>query len=159
MNETGRVYQAIRAGVPRLMEKKMATRFTIGKTMNKDHRSKGVSPDSAASSRITRITLLLLLCLALLPIAAQAGLVYGRVYLDRSRMLPAGEHVTIVINGIQNRIRLDHGGRYRLVVAPGTYAVYYCDSHRQKWSGVIRSLHGPAPQNIRLDNRHEPCQP
>jgi len=137
----------------------MATRFTMGKTMNKDHRSKGVSPDSAASSRVTRITFLLLLCLALLPIAAQAGLVYGRVYLDRSQTLRAGEHVTVIIKGIRNPIRLGPVGNYRLVVAPGTYAVYYCDSHRQKWSGVIRSLHGPAPQNIRLDNRHEPCQP
>jgi hypothetical protein len=101
------------------------------------------------------------ICGELLPFSSRAGEVYGHIYTNaqgQRQLLPNGETFSVIVEGNRIPISLGKGGSYRLVLAPGTYAVTYCDMNRQKWGSQIHSLHGPVLQNIQLERENGTCE-
>jgi len=108
-------------------------------------------------SQISLLGLLLLLLNMVLPSAGQAGEVYGSIFIstgNQIKTLSPGDTFSVIINNNETRVIVSDKGNYRLLLAPGTYVVRYCDTNHQLWSAKIHSINGPLKQDIQLERRN-----
>ncbi|NOZ25361.1 MAG: hypothetical protein GXO94_04625 [Nitrospirae bacterium] len=96
------------------------------------------------------LALSLILCFA---VAAEAGMVYGRVFGDPGVFRPGDTFVLMKKDRVVREVKTDESGGYSIIIKPGIYRVLFKAEDGTLWEAWIKSFSVPARQDIHLKRK------